>query len=67
MITGITRAYAPRPIRYLGLLHCNDWRIKTYSISVKRERVDEATVEYVRTYFRAGWHKASCMICRRTA
>jgi len=41
--------YAPRPVRYLGLHHCDGWRIKTYSISAKNERVGQDAVAQVWT------------------
>jgi hypothetical protein len=41
--------YAPRPVRFLGLIACNDWRIKVYSISVKAERVENGVLEHVRS------------------
>lgn len=47
MIGRTLQPYAPRPVRYLGLLHCDGWRIKTYSISVKSERVSEGAVALV--------------------
>lgn len=47
MSSGITRMYAPRPIRFLGLFNVGEWRIKAYSISVKSERVDPGTAEHV--------------------
>ena len=49
MIGHTLQPYAPRPVRYLGLEHCDGWRIKTYSISVKSERVDEGVVALVRS------------------
>ena len=47
MIVHTLQPYSPRPVRYLGLLQCDGWRIKTYSISVKSERVGENVVTQV--------------------
>lgn len=49
MIVQRLQPYAPRPVRYLGLEEVAGWRIKTYSISVKAERVEEHVVAHVRT------------------
>ncbi len=49
MTPRFAQAYAPRPVRYLGLERCGDWRIKTYSISTKNEFADAGTVAHIRT------------------
>ncbi len=49
MTAAISRPYAPRPVRYLGLERCGDWRIKTYSISAKNEFADAGTAAHIRT------------------
>jgi hypothetical protein len=49
MMRAIEQPYAPRPVRYLGLSKCGHWRIKTYSISAKNERVDPDTVAHIGT------------------
>jgi hypothetical protein len=54
-MNGLTiQPFAPRPVRYLGLHHCDGWRIKTYSISAQRERVGEDVVAEVRSLL-PGW------------
>lgn len=40
----IAHVYQPRPVRFLEIVTCGDWKIKLYSISVKAERVSDDTI-----------------------
>jgi hypothetical protein len=60
MNTQTLQAYRSRPVRFLGVKAHVGWRMKTYSISAKAERVDADVVDHVRTLV-PGWlehHKA---------
>lgn len=47
---NIKQKYQPRPICYLELFYENNWRIKIYSISSKKERVNEPDVLLAKKY-----------------
>jgi hypothetical protein len=47
MKSPIIQPYGPRPVRFLGLIENSGWRLKTYSISVRGEQVDEGVVAHV--------------------
>lgn len=51
-------AYQPRPVRFLELVECEGWTVKTYSISARRERVGEETLRRVRRQL-PQWLKAA--------
>jgi hypothetical protein len=44
--------YQPRPVRFLEIFSCDDWKIKIYSISVRSEYVQPSTVDCAKQYLR---------------
>lgn len=45
---NIRSAYQTRPIRFVELYHINNWIVKIYSISLRREHVDTAFIDYAK-------------------
>lgn len=42
------KPYKKRPVRFLEIVECNNWKIKLYSISSKHNLVDSRTIEYAK-------------------
>jgi hypothetical protein len=50
----IKTKYRKRPVRFLGIIEQDNWRLKLYSISVKSETVNPATIEAAKQQI-PGW------------